>query len=1260
MHKILAYFRKRRYPIAIATLCLFFVGAAMADILYTAAGDGYSVDRFGLILGKNAPTKNVVTNLGGTSGTQVSPFIDPDGEPMVAVSQYTGGADTIWIYNTSDPKNKSSWTKPVKELGPANGTITNVRGMAAAGKYLYMVGYDSAQVCVCDMTDNYKVVSTYMNTADSKTWHGEAIVSYKGDVYALFTTTSNAWDPSSGYGKSMLVKFAKGDTTLTPEKTLSLNCTNVDGGGVHGAVQLDGSTLYIASIGGYQHYDGTPNGDSMIEAVDLDNFTSKVLVKNSDLYDENTQLSAKYPAVGAWTTDFRAITITQSGDVYVASGGWGSPNRELIFKTDLDKLNNGDLGELVHTFSWSTAFIPFSIGYDDENKLLWTNGAEGDSDYNGSVFSSSDGGQTWTKYDDTALGGNVAAWNVLASTNTESGETTAKSVEEIAIYRHDRGNIYDNINLKPSETVDLDPDVSPEGATNKAVRWKSSNTSVATVNSAGVVTGVAAGNATITAVAADGSGIEDDVTVVVTQPVTKIDITGDTNIFKGATTQLTAAVTPSNASDKTVTWKSSNDSIATVSATGLVTAVKTGTVVITATAKDGSGVKGAVNVTVSVLVSAISISGETAVFEGGKTTLTASVTPEDAANKSVTWSSSNADIASVNAAGEVTGVKAGTATITATAKDGSGIKATREITVKPVLVSEIKLSGADNVIEGSSTTLSAAILPSNATDKSVTWSSSNTAVATVNTSGVVTGVKVGTATITATAKDGSGIKGTKTITVKPVLVTSITISGVSGVLKDQTITLSVAVQPTNATDKSVTWSSSNAAVATVNASGVVKGVKAGTVTITAAAKDGSGKKATKVITVNPVFVTAISITGSDNVPEKSSVTLTANITPSSASDKDVAWTSSNAAVATVSASGVVTGVKTGTATITATAKDGSGIKGTKVITVKPILITSITLSGAASVVEGGSTTLSAAILPANATDKSVTWISSNAAVATVSASGVVTGVKAGTATITATAKDGSNITGTTTVTVTEKVTTGDTSVTTPVLPTLPTGITAIAEKAITALGLDDASLAKAGITASTATAKNGSVYLNDAIVQSAAAGCGVSYDSVASMPIFKVEDANVKAGGIVAVAFETAGAKFGSITSADKAKVLAVSVNGTGKLLTYVSSAANAADNTFTIMDDAGSIVSTIDPSKTYRIVAFIADNGTLDLDSDEGTVVSSLAVLSVKSSDVTSKDVTSKDTRSGSGGGGCNVGFGMLALLMLPGLYQMEKRKTK
>ena len=486
------------------------------------------------------------------------------------------------------------------------------------------------------------------------------------------------------------------------------------------------------------------------------------------------------------------------------------------------------------------------------------------------------------------------------------------------------------------------------------------------------------------------------------------------------------------------------------------------------------------------------------------------------------------------------------------------------------------------------------------------------------------------------------------------------LSGVSNIIVGKTTILLASVQPTNATDKSVTWSSSNTAVATVNASGVVKGVKAGTVTITAAAKDGSGKKATKVITVNPVFVTAISITGSDNVPEKSSMTLTANITPSNASDKDVAWTSSNAAVATVSASGVVTGVKTGTATITATAKDGSGIKGTKVITVKPILITSITLSGAASVVEGGSTTLSAAILPANATDKSVTWISSNAAVATVSASGVVTGVKAGTATITATAKDGSNITGTTTVTVTEKVTTGDTSVTTPVLPTLPTGIAAIAEKAITALGFDDASLAKAGITASTATAKNGSVYLNDAIVQSATAGCGVSYDSVASMPIFKVEDANVKAGGIVAVAFETAGAKFGSITSADKAKVLAVSVNGTGKLLTYVSSAANAADNTFTIMDDAGSIVSTIDPSKTYRIVAFIADNGTVDLDSDEGTVVSSLAVLSVKSSDVTSKDVTSKDTRSGSGGGGCNVGFGMLALLMLPGLYQMEKRKTK
>ena len=161
--------------------------------------------------------------------------------------------------------------------------------------------------------------------------------------------------------------------------------------------------------------------------------------------------------------------------------------------------------------------------------------------------------------------------------------------------------------------------------------------------------------------------------------------TSATLTTKGQTLQLTATVTPDNATNKSVTWTSSNTAVATVSSTGLVTAVANGTATITATTADGSNKTATCTVTVNipVPVTGITLNKTTATLtsKGPTLQLSATVTPSNATNKSVTWTSSNTAVATVSNIGLVTAVGAGTATITAAATDGSGITATCKVTV---------------------------------------------------------------------------------------------------------------------------------------------------------------------------------------------------------------------------------------------------------------------------------------------------------------------------------------------------------------------------------------------------------------------------------------------------------------------------------------------------------------------------------------------------------------------------------------------------
>ena len=221
-------------------------------------------------------------------------------------------------------------------------------------------------------------------------------------------------------------------------------------------------------------------------------------------------------------------------------------------------------------------------------------------------------------------------------------------------------------------------------------------------------------------------------------------------------------------------------------------------------------------------------------------TLAATVNPSDATDKSVTWTTSDATVATVSN-GVVTAKKLGTATITAKAGEKT---ASCSITVIPTPVTSVTLNKTSASLKvGEIVTLTATIGPDDATDKTVTWTTSDATVATVS-NGVVTAKKLGTATITAKAGDKTA---TCLITVIPTPVTSVTLSKTTASLKvGETVTLSATVNPSDATDKTVTWTTSDATVATVS-NGVVTAKKMGTVTITAQAGDKTASCTVKVL-----------------------------------------------------------------------------------------------------------------------------------------------------------------------------------------------------------------------------------------------------------------------------------------------------------------------------------------------------------------------------------------------------------------------------
>ena len=481
-----------------------------------------------------------------------------------------------------------------------------------------------------------------------------------------------------------------------------------------------------------------------------------------------------------------------------------------------------------------------SVKYDpadttDNKAVTWESVATVDA--NGKVTALKDGSATITA--------KVGKLTATCALTVQEKKLTGISLDKTAL-ELSKGQSSEALKViyTPADTTD-----------DKTVTWSSADEKIATVKN-GVVTAKATGTTKITATVGTHKA---ECTVTVNAKLTGIKVTPDkVTVEKGQKANLNVTYLPADTTDeKAVTWKSENESVATVDENGVVTAVAGGKTKVIATAKANNKITAVCEVKVPIHTESIALNKTeiTDLLKGKTEKLEVSFIPSNTEDsREVKWTSSAADIAAVDANGTVKALKEGTATITATTADGKHT-ASCTVTVKEIHLTDVKLDEMKNpseLFKGEKHQIKIGLNPIDTTDNVIyTFASSDEKVVSVDKNGMVTALKNGKATITITVKTtNTDFEKTLTydITVEEIPLESIEIKGdVTSLEEGKTTKLNVVFNPTNTTDdKTVVWSSSDTKVATVDANGVVKAVKAGNVKITAKVGDKTAEYALKV------------------------------------------------------------------------------------------------------------------------------------------------------------------------------------------------------------------------------------------------------------------------------------------------------------------------------------------------------------------------------------------------------------------------------
>ena len=403
----------------------------------------------------------------------------------------------------------------------------------------------------------------------------------------------------------------------------------------------------------------------------------------------------------------------------------------------------------------------------------------------------------------------------------------------------------------------------PANVLEPGVQWTSSNPEIVSVEADGSLAAVASGSCTITGKAVDTTNEVAEVTLDVNVKVgvseitlSKTEITG----YVGKSAEITAAVMPEDAANKKIVWTSSDETVATVAASGSIKFLKPGEVTITCSAADGGGTS------TQCVVSSVQGTEKVALDKknvqlilGSKASaaqinLTYTLTPKDTSFQDVTWISSDETRATVDSDGKVTALKAGEVTITAVSTDPATkgkVKDTATIVVGEAVQSITLKDIGSNLISGETYYLKATITPENPLNGKLKWTSSDEKVLTVDGKGKISVVGLGKATITASATDGSDVSASMTFAaIKPVKKISYGKSRIV-VTAGKTFDANVSIKPDDASDKTVSWSCSDPSIATVDRNGVITAKSVGECEITVSAQDGSGVTLKIPVVVEP-------------------------------------------------------------------------------------------------------------------------------------------------------------------------------------------------------------------------------------------------------------------------------------------------------------------------------------------------------------------------------------------------------------------------
>ncbi|MBE8189539.1 MAG: hypothetical protein HAW58_01405 [Candidatus Thioglobus sp.] len=417
------------------------------------------------------------------------------------------------------------------------------------------------------------------------------------------------------------------------------------------------------------------------------------------------------------------------------------------------------------------------------------------------------------------------------------------------------------INITSANTAEvgtdltLTADVVPDFATDHNITWTVDAAGSTGATLAGnVLSTTAAGVVSVRATTANGISATQDITVSPANiPVTNIRFASPPALEVGATFALTATVEPADATDKSITWEVSRGTNITISG-NILTAVSVGNSGLRYTANDGSGVTGTRGVNIiaapvtTIPVASVTITSANTVEAGNDLTLEATVSPNDATDKTITWAlvsfsgSANATL-SGNILSATTG--GGTAVVSATA---GGVTVQQTITITApaptnIPVASITITSDSFIFDGATLELTADVLPANATNSDITWEIvSGGGAASINGS-TLHSIAPGSVGIRARATDSSNVvSDIQNFSVEVRRATSVSIDSPNTVAVGATVNLSATVLPNNATTQSITWAIQGGGVdiASIDTSAVIYGIAAGVVTVVVSVDGHSG------------------------------------------------------------------------------------------------------------------------------------------------------------------------------------------------------------------------------------------------------------------------------------------------------------------------------------------------------------------------------------------------------------------------------------